>query len=248
MPITTFTKTGFSDVQPSRWNALANLRFFFAHQSVGADIVDGMTEVLAARADIPLRVIESATSTGNIEAGFFHARLGRNGDVRSKCEAFAEAVRSMSPTVAMLKYCYVDIDAASNPDALFDDYRRRMDALRAEVPQLTIVHATMPLTDIDGRKARLMSLLGRGSSKRDLNAIRNRYNDLLRDAFARAEPVFDIAEIESTRADGSRTAFLKRGQPVYHLAPELTHDGGHLNAAGKRAAAEGLLALLASIS
>jgi hypothetical protein len=53
--------------------------------------------------------------------------------------------------------------------------------------------------------------------------------------------------VESTRADGTREYATVNGKPVYALAPEWASDEGHLNAAGRRRAAEALLVTLASI-
>ena len=69
----------------------------------------------------------------------------------------------------------------------------------------------------------------------------------IRETFAGREPLFDLAAVESTRPDGSRVFFERAGTPVYYLAPEYTNDGGHLIGAGRRSAAEALLATLAGI-
>lgn len=237
----------FNDITPDQWKTLAERRIFFGHQSVGGNVMDGVAELIAGDPRIPLRVAEATTLDSSAGAGLFHARVGTNGDIGSKSEAFASATRSLSPSVALLKYCYVDITGASDPELLFREYRDRMLRLRAENPDLIIVHSTMPLTDLEGRREWLMAKVRGGDTKRDLNLIRSRYNELLRAEYVGKEPVFDIARIESTLADGTRTFFRSRGRDVPFLAPALTDDGGHLNADGRRAAAEQLLALLASL-
>jgi lysophospholipase L1-like esterase len=106
----------------------------------------------------------------------------------------------------------------------------------------------MPLTTVESAsKARVKRLLGR-TTVRDVNAKRNRYNTLLRQAYAGREPLFDIAALESTHADGRRSFVAEKADTGYTLAEELTTDGGHLNERGQRVAAEGLLAVLARVA
>ena len=248
MPVTaTPTVPDFASVTPQQWEALASRRIFFGHQSVGENIMDGVRDLLARNPQIPLRLVGANEPGPEALPGLYHAKVGRNGDVASKSDAFAAATTHLAPSVALLKYCYVDVTGESDPEALFRDYRTRMRALRDSHPGLVVMHATMPLTDVGGTREWLAGKVRGETTKRDLNRIRNRYNDLLRAEYAGQEPVFDIARIESTLADGSRTFFGRGGGAVYYLAPFFTDDGGHLNADGRRAAAEHLLALLATL-
>ena len=48
--------------------------------------------------------------------------------------------------VAMMKLCYVDINSGTDVDALFATYRTTMAALQREVPGVTFIHVTVPLT------------------------------------------------------------------------------------------------------
>src|SRR4051812_13036767 len=69
--------------------ALSTTRVFFAHQSVGANIVDGMQALKAEGMGPNLRVMELAASD-QLGNGFFaHAKLGTNGDPKGKTDAFA---------------------------------------------------------------------------------------------------------------------------------------------------------------
>ena len=78
----------------------------------------------------------------------------------------------------------------------------------------------------------------------ETNARREAYSNLVRSTYAGSEPVFDIAIIESTRANGTRCL---DGTGVPALCPEYTTDGGHLNAAGKGLAARALVRFLAAL-
>ena len=93
----------------------------------------------------------------------------------------------------------------------------------------------------------MKSLLGRPLGGVAENARREAYNALLRQAYQGREPVFDLARVESTRPGGGAVTASWDGRPVAALAPELTDDGGHLNAEGRRRAARALLDVLAAI-
>jgi len=108
------------------------------------------------------------------------------------------------------------------------------------------VHVTAPLTRLEsGPRFLVKRLLGKPTT-RDANARRNRFNAMLREEYA-GEPMFDLAKVESTRPNGSRSFFNDGADVVYTLAPELTDDGGHLNAAGRRAAAEEFAAVIGRV-
>lgn len=239
----------FEDVTPAQWEALAARRIFFGHQSVGNNIVAGIESVMEEHPGIGLRVAETTELSAQGEPGLYHARIGRNGDPASKADAFEGVALAGRPDLAMLKYCYVDVNVETDPDALFADYVRRIETLRERDPAVTVVHLTMPLTTVEpgGWRLWLKRLRGR-VTKRELNSIRNRYNSLLREAYAGREPLFDIAGIESTLPDGSRSAFVSGGDTIYALHEGFTNDGGHLNEVGRRRVAESFLAFLANLS
>jgi lysophospholipase L1-like esterase len=71
---------------------------------------------------------------------------------------------------------------------------------------------------------------------------------LLRDAYSKTEPFFDLALIESVNPDGFRCYVAKGTEKVNVMASEYTEDGGHLNSRGGRKVAEQLLIILAQIA
>jgi hypothetical protein len=115
---------------------------------------------------------------------------------------------------------------------------------------VTFVHVTVPLTTEPGLKEAAKNFvkrfLGRPRSSRLDNVRRARYNELLREAYAGREPLFDLARLESTRPDGTRQLFREDGRDYEALVPAYTDDGGHLNASGRQMAARALLEFLAS--
>jgi lysophospholipase L1-like esterase len=110
---------------------------------------------------------------------------------------------------------------------------------------------TMPLTEATAPnpvKSLVKRLIGRPEAHElGRNVKRNRFNDLLRHEYSGKEPLFDLAGIESTRPDSSRSYFTREGLRIYTLASEYSSDGGHLNALGRRVAAAQLLSFLAGL-
>lgn len=223
---------------------------FFGHQSVGADIIQGIRDLMAGDPRLKLRIVSSADPEQVSGPAFIEFPIGENGKPQSKNNAFAGILdKGMGSQggIAMFKYCYVDVDSSTDIQQLFESYHAQINMLKAKYPRLKIVHITMPLTTVEpGTSAWIKTMLGR-ATLRDIDAKRNEFNALLRQTYAGTDPVFDLAAVESTHSDGSRAYFMRGGQRVYTLAPEFTTDGGHLNDAGRRAAAEQLLVLLAGL-
>lgn len=250
VPTSTVAVRSVSEVTPEQWATLAARRIFFGHQSVGRDIMLGMNRVLEKHPDIPVKLVNTEDPATVAGPAFIEAKIGRNREPESKDAAFVsvleKGVGSDSNAIAMYKYCYVDVLNA-DPDSIFAGYVKQIDAVRAKYPGLTIVHFTMPLhEDRGGVKEFVGGVLGKPTHTK-LSIKRNRYNDLLREKYQGKEPFFDLAELQSTRADGSRTFFRHKGKNIYTLAPEWTYDGGHLTDAAQDRIAEQLLVFLAQL-
>ncbi|HEX2781683.1 MAG TPA: SGNH/GDSL hydrolase family protein [Gemmatimonadaceae bacterium] len=251
-PTPTTEAATLGDVTSAEWDRLARRRIFFGHQSVGDNLMEGVARVVAADQRIRLRVEKRDQADFTDGPALVHTLIGRNYEPESKSAAFLDALAGAEvPDVALYKFCYVDIGPKTDPDTLFAEYARTVDRAQSLHPELTIVHVTVPLMTArpaTGLKGFARRLLGRGPSPEiENNVKRNRYNALLRARYAGSAPVFDLARIESTRPDGSRSYFLRGADTIYTLAPELTTDGGHLNELGQRRAAERFLALLARL-
>ena len=222
----------------SQLQALAGARILLGHQSVGRDILAGL-ESLAREADVPLRVLEIEGVPPDDGPGVFHSNVGKNGDPNSKCEVFAHLLhRPERPAydLAAMKFCYVDLtdDSSFGAEQLLDRYSSLVQQARALRPDVRIVHVTLPLrSDPLEWKTPIKRVLGRSTYEDSANAFRNAYNDLLRERFA-GEPILDVAAIESTRTDGSRSSFSESGKTIYTLDSGYTYDGGHLNEQGQR--------------
>ena len=238
-----------SDVTPGEWEALAARRVFFGHQSVGANVIQGITEVLADHPEIGLTLVARRDLLGSAPPGFYHATVGRNQHPDEKLQDFGRVLSDgsfPSGSVGFVKFCYVDVTHETHSEALFEAYRQRMAELKANNPGVTIVHFTMPLRTDEGRLRSWVQKVRGRATERDRNVVRNRYNALLRSAYLGTEPVFDLAAIESRNRDGSVSGFQRNDVLIQTLAPELSSDGGHLNEVGRRLVAEHLLVFLAT--
>ena len=70
---------------------------------------------------------------------------------------------------------------------------------------------------------------------------------MLKKEYEDKEPILDIAKIESTFPNGTRSLFTKDGKTYYSMAPEYTYDGSHLNETGRKKVAEQLLIFMANL-
>ena len=229
---------------------ISKARIYFAHQSVGRNILKGLGD-LSAEAGVPLRIEEIKGTAPPEGPGLFHANVGENGVADSKLSAFASDVSAAASTgydVALLKFCYTDIGGEARDQSaqkLFDRYQKTIAEVRAQQPGLKVMHVTIPLrADPPGWKTTVKRWLGRPVLSDEGNLKRGDYNELLRAAAAPAE-LFDVARLEATRADGTISAFSAGGREVESLAPEHTYDGGHLNDPAKRYFAAAFLHSLA---
>jgi len=215
----------------SSFPAAAEPRIYFGHQSVGANILQGVKEL-----GVPLSI-----------KGEF---LAENGDPLRKLQNFKAAVGEGSRfDIALVKFCYVDVNAETDARALFERYRATIAELRAKNPRTVFVHATLPLTTVQtGPKALAKRLLGRAPYGTIENVRREEYNRLLRAAYAGREPIFDLARLESIAPDGSVVSVAWDGATAPAMSLAYTDDGGHLNARGRAIAAQEFVTVLASAS
>ena len=220
---------------------------FFAHQSVGVNVVDGIAAVYANH-DVPTPAVVDVTDGQTADAGLLHLRIGTNGDPHGKIHAFDAMIRDGlgdDVDVAMLKLCYVDIRDGADIDAIFTDYRDTIAALQHDYPQTSFVAATVPLNTKRDPVATLKGWLGRGDRYgAEHNALREQLNAMIRAEYAGAGALFDIAAIESTAPDGNRSTGRHRGTVYYALDQGYASDHGHLNEAGAVAAAQGFLSVV----
>ena len=232
--------------------SVSSARVLFAHQSVGANILDGVRDLQSTLKSPPIRAVElGAEESADGSGVLLHARIGQNQFPASKCEDFRRVLGELRGRidVALLKFCYVDFNHESDPGEIFSVYSRTLDDLKQAYPDIAFVHVTAPLRTVErGHGIWILESLGRRNRAKHANARRGEFNDLLMGRYSR-DPVFDLAGCMSTHPDGRRESFTMNGVRHEALVPAYTDDGGHLNALGrKHVAAEFIQAIAAALA
>jgi len=222
-------------------------RVFFGHQSVGDNILDGVRDLLRdSGRDWPIVELGAEVPDGG---ALIHARVGRNEQPLTKCDDFRRILdegRVGRVDVAVLKFCYIDVQPQTETTALCDRYRTTLEEMARRHPHTAFVPVTVPLRHAEGGPGVFVrEMLGRPNHAKLANLARHAFNEWLRQGWTMS-PLFDLAASESTRADGTRETFTYRGTTAENLVGAYTDDGGHLNVAGRRAVAADFLRVLAA--
>jgi len=219
--------------------AAARQRVLFAHQSVGANILDGVRK-LADENNVKLTITESRGDEGKAPA-IFQFMAGQNGDPLGKIKDFVSTSSSFPDIdVAMVKICYVDLNKSSDATAVAKTYADAIKTLQRARPSTRFIAVTSPLTAVpSGAKAWVKSLIKGSSPELADNEKRKDFNDYLRKEFDK-DHLFDLAALEAEKA------VADDGKEIEVMRPSLTSDGGHLNAAGQRLVGAAFIKLLAA--
>jgi hypothetical protein len=235
-----------SAIPREKWAALANRSVFFGHMSVGFNIMDGVSDILKNKPDVPITIREISSPAEGSTGGFCHAAIGYNVDPLGKMNSFREFVKAMKPApdIAFMKFCYVDFYSLKDYDAAVKAYAEMISDLQNACPETVFLHCTVPLTTGPQSLKRqvkdvVKSVLGKATTT-DHNASREAFSAWLRQTYP-ADTIIDIALSEATTDDGLLRYKSRKGSPVPFLRDEYTYDGGHLNERGRIRAAEALL-------
>lgn len=228
---------------------LHHKRIYFGHQSVGANIIDGVCDLCCDYPQIMLNVVESCHPDAFAAPALGHSRAGRNHEPRTKIDAFSDILGAglgNKVDLALLKFCYVDVAEGSDYAGLFDYYRSVMTQLATAYPRTRLIHVTLPVTVMPSLVRRILgSLRRRHNRTAHDNLARAEYNRLLTQAYAGRAPVFDLATIESTTASGRALRYNLHGREFRTLVPSYSSDGRHLSETGRRVVASEFLRFLA---
>lgn len=231
--------------------AVARKRMFFGHQSVGYNILQGVSEIAGQYPAAGLRIADSGDADLFRTPVLAHVAIGQNSDPESKIIDFATRMRAGiggRADVAGFKFCYVDFGAGADTARVFELYRRTMAELGSEFPRTRFVHLTVPLkATSDGWKKSIKSLLGRPHPFIADNVRREEFNALMRREYSSRQPLFDLAAVEATAPDGQLSFDKFNGRKIPSLVNEYTYDSGHLNEYGRRVVAERFIAWLAAL-
>lgn len=240
--------SALSNVPSARWQELSGKRIYFGHKSVGAEILAGLADLQKQLPQIELRVTNGDPASLLGKPGFAESSIGANFDPESKMRDFAAKLEAAGPRavdIAMMKFCYVDIDRKTDVAKVFASYKETIAGLQQKLPDTTFIHCTVPLTSrYNSLKAYAKRLLGRAQDSAEDNRKREEFNAMIRAEYGEKQAILDIAAVESALPDGTRINY--GGVPS--LAACYTYDGGHLNEAGRRAVAIEFLRMLAGLS
>jgi hypothetical protein len=236
------------------WKGLGEKRIYFGHQSVGYNIIEGITDIMKKNPQIKLSILQTDDPSKFDSPLFAHSPVGANGDPKSKVDEFVKVLDAglgNQVDFAFMKFCYVDFSMSTDTEKVFKDYKAALSTLRAKYPKTTFVHVTVPLTAPLSLKDRMKQVIkkitGRPTASIDDNIKRSLFNDKMRKGYEGKEPVFDLASIESTYPDGRSASFQRDGKNFPHLVSDYTSDGGHLNELGRKVVAGQLLVFLANL-
>lgn len=213
-------------------------RVFFGHQSIGAQVLKGVTEY-ARDAGLPTPSYPDPESGSLPTSGGYLAQsyVAENGEPLDKIAEFDRILRSGVANrvdVAVLKFCYADIRTGGhNPASVFEAYRRTMAALERDYPNVTFLYATEPIVTA-------------GDSDAPNNIPRAVFNQLVRAQYGSTGRLWDVAAIESSTLDGRLVTGTSQGTTFAALNPEFASpDGRHITGPGLKAVAGPLLELIA---
>ncbi len=225
-------------------------RVFFAHQSVGANVIDGVDRTFQGSGSSGLVTITETRDVPPTEGGFLaHTSVGVNGDPYGKLSDFhavLDGPLGSNLDVAVLKFCYADVVAGTDVDALFTAYSSTMADLERTHPSVRFLYATVPLTTDRGWKSTLKSWIGDDDHLGPAdNLTRHRFNELVRRQFGSTGRLFDIAGVEATLSQDP-TERRDGGEVYFVLNQVLAADAGHLNDLGASLAAAELIRVATS--
>jgi hypothetical protein len=150
-----------SNAQDADLSVLAGRAICFGHQSVGANIMNGVRRAVAASTGTKPTVASVGTSPAvtDVKVGRWdEGYVGANYDPISKINAFQAIMASAAggaldgfgsgKSIAMMKFRFVDVQGAwylAHGDAdLFAAYQAMVNAVAAQRPNVRLVHFTMP--------------------------------------------------------------------------------------------------------
>lgn len=234
-----------NQVNADEWQAVAQKRILFGHQSVGSNILSGV-QSLASQTGLELGVIESRSASEKIF--ITHFKIGQNGNPLSKIKDFEDTLTNGAAQgidIALMKFCYIDITDNTDVEKLAEAYSSSLNRLSQQFPKTIFIAVTVPITSVQsGPKAWLKRLAGRPPGGYAENFRRQEFNTILRNSYGRQGRLFDLASFEAEGADNHQ----HQDQRLEVMNKSITSDGGHLNTFGEQFVAAKLLKFIAASS
>jgi hypothetical protein len=212
---------------------VSQLKIFFSHASVGANILQGLEGLNSTNSSkyplVQAGANENPPST--ITKGTIYEYYRGNPDWSVKVEDFESYLEngwgSTKINIAMNKFCYVDQKAD------WTVYRDSMVALEDSYPGIKFIYWTIPLM----------------SQSNANEVLRSQFNQNLRQWLSSQSNriLFDIADIEAYSPEGQIQTFNKEGVIHQQMFAGYTTDGGHLNTSGMNRIATAMYSIFGKI-
>lgn len=219
-----------SGYSQSTMDAIGELNVYFAHASVGGNMMEGLDGLHFGNP--AFYQLSSAWASGTPPASVLNGRVYENDrgnpGWQNKLNLFDQALTNGwagKVDLAMDKFCYIDQDANA---ATYLSFMQGLES-RFAGSGTRVVYATMPLTTGDGSD----------------NILRNDFNNAVRSFVATHSDrlLFDIADIEAWDTNGVEHTFVSGTDAYQQLFSGFTSDGGHLNSLGSERVALGFYAV-----
>ena len=225
--------------------ALKTRKIFFAHKSVGGELMEGIRRVdgMNVRGVFSSQLNQVGTQIAFYEHNMFPPSPDNpqqeSLDPYIKIETFERLMHAIGEAgntvdIAFMKMGYPNFNDNSNVGDIFEAYQTTLQRLQDEFPNTIFVHATAPIYMESTATRPIFNLH---------NVQIERFNKRLRDIYK--GKVFDLATLESIREDGS-IAKSTDGETIA-LAEEWSSDGGHLNVQGQNRFGGALIGFLAQV-
>jgi len=234
-----FVQIGYSNcltvskLSRQQLDKIGELKWYFAHASVGANMMDGVADLhqLDPHSFQFKAISAHAAPPAATQPGAIYEHQRGNPGWRTKFDMFHACVSNgwhfPRVDIAMTKLCYIDEHAS------FHYYVNSMANLQAAYPKTIFVYTTMPLMTAENGD----------------NVLRNIYNARVREwCRDHGGVLFDIADIEAHDPSGTPCTFKYRSKTWQKLCDNYSRDGGHLNTEGRHLVARGFYALGAALS
>lgn len=225
----------YDSVSESVRTTVSTQKVFFAHASVGGNIVSGMEDLYSSDSSFYMLQNTSADASPSetTEEGVFYDYDRGNPGWSSKVSDFETYIsngwHATTVNVAINKFCYIDYEAD------WDTYRDSMESLESNYSDTIFIYMTIPVTTDEDSEA---------------GWLRQQFNDNLRNWIASQDGKYllDIADIEAHAVSGTESTSSWDGNTYQTLQSGYTSDGGHLNETGRQRMAKAMYALLALIA
>lgn len=227
-------------IHKSELSFLPGKKVYFAHQSVGYNISEGMKKLIEKNKELDfIRIVSLDDYLGEGKPAddsvfyLIHSGIGRNMFPDSKIAEFRNKIDSVGEVdAAFLKFCFIDINRKTDVNFLYKNYINVMSELKEKYKNTRFLYFTCPLTTRENFVFGLIKAILQRPD--DLNRNRHKFNNLIR---ATSDiDLFDLAYFESHVSEENIPSSKE-----FLLKEFSTPDGGHLNEPGSEKIAKKLL-------